>query len=475
MSLSRRTFLKKSVHFAGAAAIAPQVIIGKDKTSPGTFSPSPLNKWPGRCVLNFNNQHESVPTGGSAEDEAVVKRMVDDSIKLLTGEVTVGNAWKALFPSSLSQSSIIAIKVCFLNNRLPSHPFVVMGIVEGLQQMSIGNGNFPASNITIYDGNNSNSFSSVGFTQQRFPGITLQHYSGREVYPIGGTNYTDGARNLPYSPVLHDADFLINAPNLRGHSSHGEGFTLGFKSHFGTYNPEHTQYPEYLRDYNCTGPVYQKTVLTVISALFGKKEGSGPGGAPEQFTRYPLTKDPADETRTPNTIIMSTDPVTAEFQAIKILRIEGNRSYTVNNLPRYLRASAGVTGALDPTYNIGIINEEQMDCREIINKKETTEAGSFLMHDRSAGMSLMVHQNPGYPDVFIEMVLPQLSEIIPGKIVVVTPQGKRVAEIYVPLHGVRTRIVWNRKDRYGRNVGPGTYVFRLAAGNISLVKKVILR
>ena len=131
MSITRRAFLKNSVKSTAAASLAPSlVILSPQKVK---AEPSPLNKWPGRCVLNYNNQHNSLPNDGNASDEATVKAMVDDAIKLLTGQSEVGEAWKSIFPAAqLSQSTTIAIKANILNNALPPHPFIIMGMVEGL-------------------------------------------------------------------------------------------------------------------------------------------------------------------------------------------------------------------------------------------------------------------------------------------------------------------------------------------------------
>jgi hypothetical protein len=67
---------------------------------------------------------------------------------------------------------------------------------------------------------------------------------------------------------------------------------------------------------------------------------------------------------------MSTDPVTAEMQTIKMMRLNKKPAggYGVNDMPKYLRASAGVTGALpDTSLNFGVIDETKMDIRRIIN------------------------------------------------------------------------------------------------------------
>jgi uncharacterized protein (DUF362 family) len=345
-----------------AASAAVSFIPSKSPAVPLTAGYSPLNKWPGRCVVNYNRQ----ATKGPVADEKIIKTMVDDSIKLLTGQKTVGQAWQEVFPG-LSLQTKIALKINILNVEVPPHPFVVMGIVQGLQQMGLGKDKFPAVNISIYDANNGITFDQAGFTAARFPGITMNHHGS------AFKNFGDGAhQNAPYAETLNACDYLINVPGLRGHQPMAGSVTLGFKSHYGTYPPtyhDEALTPPYLRDINCTGPVFKKTALTVLGGIFGLKEGHGPRGSADEFLVYAKTIDPASDNPSPNTVLMSTDPVSAEMQAIKILRLREAKPYSLETMPHYLRASAGITGVLDPTYNIGILDETKMDLRRIINGK----------------------------------------------------------------------------------------------------------
>ena len=131
MSISRRSFLK------GSAATAALSMVGSSaldaiSAPAASFAAGPGNKWAGRVVVNYNK----AATSGTVVDETIVKKMVDDSILLLTGETTVGAAWKSVFPSTLTATSKIAIKTNILNAGNPCpHAFSIMGITEGLQQM----------------------------------------------------------------------------------------------------------------------------------------------------------------------------------------------------------------------------------------------------------------------------------------------------------------------------------------------------
>ena len=224
MTLSRRSFLKNSAA-AMAFSASPNLARSVMGAQPVDFTPGPGNKWPGRVVINFNKAAASASTA----NEAVVKRMVDQSIMLLTGKSDVGEAWKEIFPATLTLKSKVAIKIGLLNTDLPARdPFTVMGITEGLQKMDFGGTKFPAANITLYDGNNPNGMDGRGYTKERFPNIVRTHY-GPNVRDTQDVNsyvnqyfqkFGDGARNMPYAPVLSPggADFLINVFIPRGHA-----------------------------------------------------------------------------------------------------------------------------------------------------------------------------------------------------------------------------------------------------------------
>jgi hypothetical protein len=361
MSLSRRSFLKTGA--AAASSMLPALgVCSSPKTGAVNPAYSPLNKWPGRCVHNYNR----TATENLKANRDVVVAMVDDALTLLTGEKDVGAAWKSIFPETFSDKSKIAIKINILNPKYPPHPFVVVGIVEGLKKMQVDGKPFTASNIFIYDSNNRSSFEEAGFRREYFPGVTLAHHGKTQ------KDFGDGAHgNTPYTETLHQCDFLINVPGLRGHSGYAGKVTLGFKSHYGTYPPKyHDKMTQpFLCDINCTGPVFKKTVLTVLGAIFGLKEGHGPKGDADSYLTYAQKIDAQSTNLTPNTVLMSTDPVTAEFQAIKIMRMRDGKPFTVKSMPAYLRSSAGIPAGLKVNYNIGIIDEAKMDVRRIVNGK----------------------------------------------------------------------------------------------------------
>ncbi|HUI94009.1 MAG TPA: hypothetical protein VLX68_17355 [Chitinivibrionales bacterium] len=372
MKISRRSFINSSAAAAAAMALPAgfaRTILAGDASEKTAFKPGPGNKWPGRVVINFNKNAVTLNGINPTAVPSVIGDMVNASILKLTGQTAVGAAWKAVFPSSLAATSTIAVKVPLgcANSLIAPHWSSVRAITDGLQQMDFNGARIPAANITIYDMRCRNNLSNYGYTAANFPGIKL-------VYDTMGTGYTDGARGRQYATSLRST-FLINVFRPGGHGKAYEGFTLGFKNHYGSYEVDHNEEtaPGYLRDINGTGVVFDKTVLSICVGIFGAQEASGsPHSASVNYYNYASSIDGsiANAMVPPTTIIMSTDPVTAEMQAIKMMRLNKKpaAAFGANDMPRYLRASAGITGALpDKALNFGVIDEKKMDIRRIIN------------------------------------------------------------------------------------------------------------
>jgi hypothetical protein len=490
MCPGRRDFLKMSI--AGTAGIAlasggvHKVFAASSRTAAGT---APLNKWRGRVVINFNKSAPSGNVAPNATQITLIKTMVDDSIKLLTGLTDIGAAWKSVFPASLSLTSKIAIKVPpGVNSSLTTtHWASVQAITEGLEKMDFGGTKFPAANITIYDGGDGaahDNLNACGFNSTNFPGL------GGFIFESMGTNYTDGAEDnattpvkQQYSTVLHDANFLINVFSPRGHGAYAENFTLGFKNHYGTYNCVYHDSPntsQFLRNICCTGPVYNRTVLLMCSGIYGQYESNGPTGTPQNYNRYSKYMDTTSTNTNPTTIIMGTDPVSVEMQTIKMMRIQGQGLYAVADMPNYLKASGGVVvsgtnwppnpslpNAMD---NIGEINETNMTVRYVINGvvavKERPSAQAI-----NSGAFVSATQIKGHNSTFIEFALPESHTGKIASVEIYNLKGTLVTKLSHRVGGVLNHLSWNETNASGSHVGIGAYVVRLVSEGVDVSSK----
>jgi hypothetical protein len=476
MKISRRSFLKSSASAGAAVAMSGGLAENVLAASP-EMKPGPGNKWPGRVAINFNSSAVTMDGANATPNIAVIAGMVDKTIMLLTGESTVGAAWKAVFPSSLTATSKIAIKVNTLNPGLSApHWSSVKAITDGLQKMDINGTAFPGANLTIYEGPG-NNLDSTGFNETNF-GTTIKIANDKSNLIAGG----DGAlNNRTYCKTLRDADFLINVFSPRGHmiNTCSSTFTLGFKSHFGTYsspmglhgNGETSAAATNLRDINCTGPVYNKTVLSVCSGIFGNREGHGPTGGPDPYLEYAKKLDPTltNEYQPPTTIMMSTDPVSIEMQTIKMMRMNKNPEgpFGKSDMPPYLRASGGITGALSgTTYNIGQIDGDKIEVKQSINENVIVEP--HQASGAKSGTSIFAVPIKNHNSTFIQFKLPRSHVGRDAQLAIYDLKGSLVRRHSQKVLAVLNQFSWDNRDGSGKSVSLGTYIVRLTCGSVRL-------
>ncbi|HEX2957056.1 MAG TPA: twin-arginine translocation signal domain-containing protein [Chitinispirillaceae bacterium] len=470
-TISRRTFLKGTA--ATAAVTIAQGATSNAFAQQDVPDKGPGNKWPGRVVINFDKNAVTMDGAKGTAVPEMLKTMVDKSIQVLTEKEDIGEAWKAVFPASLTAQSIIAIKIPLgcADQKIAPHWSFVKAITDGLQKMDFNGTKFPGSNITIYDMRCNNRLADYGYTSANFGNVKI-------VYDSEGTGATDGAKGLQYAKSLKAANFLINVFRPGGHGAYVEGLTLGFKNHYGTYKVDHnaSSAPGYLRDINCTGVVLNKNVLSVCYGIFGAAESSGsPGSSAIPYYYYARKIDSTitNESYPPCTIIMSTDPITAEMQTIKMMRLAPKepKDYTVASMPKYLKASGGVSDATDDkkTYNIGIIDESKMDIRQIINGQVI---GTVIKNNRTAlggySPNIGVHKIKGQNVTLIHYSLPDVKIGSEAKLDIFDLRGSLVRSLSGFIAGAVNNVSWDEKDTLGKLVNNGTYILRLSSGKVNL-------
>ena len=131
--ITKREFLKKSISICGGVIASPYLT--------AKFSIS--NTYEKSKVILIRNENA---TKDNKINPIVVKNMLDESIKVLTGRLTVKDAWLDLFPR-LAEKDIIGIKVnTAMGNAIPSQPNLVRAITSNLIELGI-----PPNNIIIFD------------------------------------------------------------------------------------------------------------------------------------------------------------------------------------------------------------------------------------------------------------------------------------------------------------------------------------
>jgi hypothetical protein len=476
-SISRRNFIKQGARGAAAVAAASAMPV---KAQPVPLEPGPFNKWPGRYVLNFNKGVCFIPP---TIVESVAMEMMDDGIKLLTGQSDLGLAWRSIFPTMTSNTKV-AVKINMLGDQTWTSMELVKGMFEGMLLMPLdGGGTFSGSQFYIYDARNGRDEVSRGFDQTNFTGAHITH-------PCPYSTHGDGVWNKQYANDLNTCDYLVNFPVLKGHGSDHERFTIGFKNHWGTYPPLHvggfaeSSSPAFLRDVNCLGPVFNKTVLTVISAILAMVEGHGPSGAPDRFGTYVKSVDPTANNLAPCTMVMSTDPVTAEFQAIRIAKIQDGAvpaNVDASIMPNYLKASGGDrSSALSTVRNIGQINPSNMDKGEIINGVITAtpspvKNNNLELKKQGGSLRIMgVNPNPFKGSCTIRFTCdPKIADRA-GSLKIFNTGGKMVKSFVHTVRAGANSMVWDGKDSIGQSVPSGSYVLKLEVGGIVATEKIVM-
>jgi hypothetical protein len=228
----------------------------------------------------------------------------------------------------------------------------------------------------------------------------------------------------------------------------------------------------------CVGPVYKKHVLSVCGAIFASNEGNGPGGImgtddlkPEDFSTYVKTIDSTATVKHPSTIIMTTDPVTAEMQAIKILRSNKSKAYGPTNLPAYLQSAAGVDkSGFTPTYNIGIMDETKMTIYKMINDEVVSGPVRSLGQKPNNVLPVYLSAHPinGHGSVSIDFNLPDYQIGKFASIEIFDARGSLVRKLKHVVCGLNNQCSWDQKDNRGVTAANGMYVVKLSLGSTML-------
>ena len=334
--ISRRDFIK--IIGAGAFGIATRParpILGKTR--------SPQASDVVQCY------HEGATTG-NVINEAVVRVMIDESIKTLTGITDVGEAWKSVFPG-VTEDSIIGLKVnCLL--QITTHKEFTYQLVNSLTCMQFGSEYFKANNIIIWD-NQDNLLQNNG-------GYTIYDGSDPDTVRCFGTNHpgvgynysqplnVNGVASYPSHILATLCDYIIDAGVIKDHSI--SQITLTLKNNYGSINnpgslhngqcnPYIPSLNQQIRDV-ISPPDIQK--LFIIDALIGCYSG-GPGGAPN-FN--------------PKMVLMSFDPVAIDTQGQDLI----NEERALHGLSPY--DAPHITTAAQPPYDLGTTD---INLVEIIN------------------------------------------------------------------------------------------------------------
>ncbi len=450
--ISRRDFLKQLALGAAGMTIAPK-IFAREFEKNSLFTPASDVIW---CS-------DVAATTGSTINQSIVQIMMDTSIRRLTGLSDIGEAWKSLFPG-IASNSIICIKVNCINSLLSSHPPVVETIINGLAQMNIGGQNFIRNNIIIWDRTNG-ELSNARYTL----------YTGNDPvrYRVFGTNQSgvgyDSTRPLtiqrdgtpinvnPSRIITTLSNYMINVACLKDHG--GPRMTLCLKNHFGSCSPvpcsagdgnnspEIPSLNQQIRDV-----LNKQEKIFIVDGLYGIYNG-GPGGSPQSW----LTFAPKN---TPDSILMSRDPVAIDYQGEQIINAERVRRSMGAKYAHHIRDAAVAP------YNLGTMD---INLIRIQNPSGIEENYSNRVN------GLRLYQNE--PNPFRGTTTIRYGVAKPGKVSLrVIDRSGRVVRTLIDnnRHAGDYSIVWNGRDNLGRKAAAGTYIYRLEQTGKSISKVLVI-
>jgi len=286
-AITRRDFLKRTATGVGGVVLAKYL-------GSGTSFAQPTADMSKVVVV----KHDEATDGVKLINADNVQDMVDESIKQLTDQPSIADAWASLLPD-FRKEHVVAIKVNCLEPSLPTHPQVVDAVITGLTAAGV-----PENNIIIYDRTN-NELIAAGYEHNAGDTGVRCFGTDEEGWKTDRNNPTTIiGRRTWLSTILTRCDHLINAPVLKWHEF---GIpTLSLKNHFGSItSPEllHGDFHSAIPTLNSLGVIRDKTRLIVTDALFGcwSKNSRPPNFAP-------------------NSLIVSRDPVAADTIGGEILK-----------------------------------------------------------------------------------------------------------------------------------------------------------
>lgn len=264
-------------------------------------------------------------------NEKVVKKMVDEGIKKLTGINDLVKAWTSIIPDPNKK---IAIKVNCQIQGIYTKAKVIKPITDGLILRGVS-----PDDILIYD-RTDNAFKFAGFERNFDTGIkigTVKDFGGYSKLIldrlanllIGGYSnpyvnfiYQLSSRSqlkfpaliassiIPNSIKSYNCEYLINVPVLKAMDILC-GVSLSMKNHYGSIagpTNHHEDVMEYIPYINSRPPIRNKTRLVVLDAIFC--EYKWVNGRSQEF----VSKT--------NKIILSKDPVALDYIGWNIIEKE---------------------------------------------------------------------------------------------------------------------------------------------------------
>ncbi len=361
----------------------------------------------------------------------------------LAQESTVTSALQAVF-QGIAPSSKIAIKVNCIGQCATRWevPRALCSCLSRLFEQT-----YDVSQVTIYD---QNSLAGAGYTETQFAfdGSSARLVDtppfGSGIYPVPGHELTD---------LITQADFVVDMPVLKDHNSNE--LTLSFKNHYGSVDPQGGMCGDVkaMLNLNSHLQIKDKTALVVLDGIMGLWHG-GPQGSPGYWSTY------ADGT--PNTLFVSTDPVTVEYWGRDAINAERAHRGLDTYEGSYIEAAS-----LLP-HELGVSDPGHMDVRSL------HVAAEEMPGSQPTAVALSPYPNPTPGRTTFRFGLAREADTT---ISIYDTAGRNIAVLSGGrMKPGRHQLTWDGKDSRGRKAAPGLYQWVLAGqewettGSVLVVK-----
>ena len=308
--------------------------------------------FPGRVVSVTSDKCLDLSTGAAHDD--IVREMMSQGMRMLTGARTTADAWRRFF----EPSDIVGIKV-----NCGGYPHCVSAyeIVADVVRQLVGIG-VPVSHVYVYE-RFQNQLDEVNYAPHLPEGVQI----------VAAERANRNVDNAGYDPATYlEADFfgeedtrsnmmrlvsrrltkIINIPNMKDHGATGVTGCLKNIAYGSFSNVARTHQRGKSHTYSFVGtlasvePLRSRTVLQIMDGLRGVWHG-GPFARTRKYVFYPKQ------------IMFATDPVAIDRLLLDIIDDERKAHGAISiydRSPQYLKVDDGAARDTDPNVNI-IIRE----------------------------------------------------------------------------------------------------------------------
>jgi uncharacterized protein (DUF362 family) len=323
--MERRTFLTLAATSAASSAIGSTSTGLPSYKIVSRFKPSPMPGMPGKYPGSVARVHapQSIDTATGKINEPVMKEMIAQGMRGLTGAPDARDAWRSFF----EPSDVVGIKVnCSGAPEVMSSPLVVAEIVRNLMELGV-----PAKQIWIYE-RFPEQMATVRYDKFVPAGVNVDgieksrgSISGYDPKTYVEVDFfgEDDTRSMLVRHVSERFTKIINVPNMKDHGAAGVTGCLkniaygNFSNVARSHQNSKTNTLSFIGTLASVEPLRSKTVLQIMDGLRGVWHG-GPFVHEPRFRFYPKQ------------MMFGTDPVAIDRLLLDVIEEKRKEEHAIS-------------------------------------------------------------------------------------------------------------------------------------------------